>query len=181
MKNSRTWNVGLAFTLGIVLLTFFITTSAAADDVDELAAEIDRLVAARWADAGVTAAPLSDDAEFLRRIYLDVGGKIPPVSDVRSFLENTVENKRRQVVDRLLESPLYVTNFTNVWRAALIPEANADFQVRFLLPSFEAWLRQQLTDDVAYDELVRRILTIKLDNKQGLHTIERRRCVDRCH
>src|SRR5688572_353076 len=70
------------------------------DDVPALADRIDRHIEARWQKEGVTPAPLADDAEFLRRAYLQIAGTLPPVSEAREFLNDTSPHKRRALVDR---------------------------------------------------------------------------------
>ncbi|MEQ8786083.1 MAG: DUF1549 and DUF1553 domain-containing protein [Pirellulaceae bacterium] len=133
------------------------------DDVTRVAAVIDEHLAAQWKQERVTPAPIADDAEFLRRVHLDIAGKIPTVSEVRAFLADNSPDKRRRVVDRLLESPAYITNFANKWRSALMPEADSDIQVRLLVPGFEAWLREKLREDARYDDMVREILTFSFE------------------
>ena len=146
-----------------VLLLLATTSSVArGDEVVELATEIDGLIRRRLAAENVTAAPVADDAEFLRRVFLDLGGRIPPSTRVRRFLADRDPDKRRKVVDELLDSSRYVVHFSNVWRKALLPETQADPQTRVLVPAFEAWLRQKLTDDTSYSEMVREIVTVPL-------------------
>src|SRR5262249_58854800 len=111
---------------------------------------------------GVNPAPLADDAEYLRRVYLDLAGRIPRAIEVREFLDETALDKRRRVIERLLEDPdythQYVNHFTNVWRTLLVAQTNNQ-QVQFLLPTFEAWLRQRVRNNMPYDALVRELLT----------------------
>src|SRR5882724_11980078 len=76
-----------------------LKASTAVLDEPALAARIDQLIAARLAEKGVTPAPLADDAEFLRRVYLDLIGRIPRVSEIRDFLADKSADKRRQVVE----------------------------------------------------------------------------------
>jgi hypothetical protein len=142
-------------------------------DVEKAVAKIDALLEKSWAENGITPARAADDAEFLRRVYLDLAGKIPHVAVTRRFLDDSrlaAETalarlkKRQQMVDRLLGAPTYVTSFTDFWQSTLIPEAETDQQLRFLRPGFEAWLRNKLMDDVAYDELARELLTSELTN-----------------
>lgn len=135
------------------------------DEVQRLADTIDRRIADAWSAEQVIAAPPADDAQFLRRVYLDLAGKIPAVAEVREFLDDRSPEKRRAVVDRLLDSPAYVVHFTNQWRSMLMPEAATDFQVRYLVPSFEAWLRQELAANTPYDQMVRKLLTAPLDSQ----------------
>jgi hypothetical protein len=134
----------------------------AADNPAALSGKIEELVAAKWAAAKVEPAPLADDAEFLRRVYLDLTGKIPPVADARAFLDDPAPDKRRRLVERLLDSPAYVTHFTNVFRSLLLPEIAANFQLRALVPTFEIWIRKQLAENAGYDRIVRGILTTSL-------------------
>jgi hypothetical protein len=128
-------------------------------DALALAAKIDEQIARHWADARVEPAPLADDAEYLRRVYLDIAGRIPSVYEARTFLEDKRPDKRQRLVDRLLDGPRYVAHFTSVWRALMLPEATASFQGRFLAPSFEAWLRKELSKNAGYDEMARELLT----------------------
>ncbi|HTI49613.1 MAG TPA: DUF1549 and DUF1553 domain-containing protein, partial [Planctomycetaceae bacterium] len=143
--------------------------SSADDAVARLAAEIDAHIARRWAAEQVRPTDLSDDAEFMRRVTLDIAGKIPAVADLHEFLDDTAPDKRRKLVDRLLDSPAYIMNFSNVWRSVMMPEAEADLQVRFLVPAFEAWLRKRLTDNATYDTIVREILTVTVDPRNAMN------------
>jgi hypothetical protein len=147
--------IGTAF----VTLGAGSTVQASPPDAPALAARIDYHLATRWQAAGVRPAPLADDAEFLRRVFLDLTGRIPRSRDVYDFLADPAPDKRRQLVDRLLDSPQYVNHFTNVWRALLIPEAATKAEARYFQPGFEAWLRQRLRAKVGYDRLVRELLT----------------------
>jgi Protein of unknown function (DUF1553)/Protein of unknown function (DUF1549) len=137
--------------------------SALPDAAARLAATIDEHIARRWQAENVVPAPASDDASFLRRVSLDIAGKIPTVAQLHEFLDDTSADKRRALVERLLDSPGYVMHTANVWRGVMIPEADISQEARFLLPSFEAWLRKKLSDNTPYDELVREILTISVD------------------
>src|SRR4051794_28605879 len=71
---------------------------------EELAARIDRLMETRWKAEKVDPAPPSDDAEFLRRVYLELVGRIPSVTEVRSFLKDPQPDKRRRLIRDLMAS-----------------------------------------------------------------------------
>jgi hypothetical protein len=146
------------------LLLFITAPSPAADrDAQALAAKIDQYVAARWAEAKVQPAPPADDAEFLRRVTLDLAGRIPSVAEARGFLDDRAPDKRQRLVERLLAGSRYVVHWTNVWRAAMLPEANPSLQTRFLAPSFEQWLRRELSRNAGYDQMARELLTTPLN------------------
>jgi hypothetical protein len=165
MAKQRLWLVGLAAALLAAAGARAGDTAAPgkgdplARDAQALAERIDRHVAARWDADGVRPAPLADDAEFLRRAYLDLAGRIPSVAEARDFLDDKSPDKRRRLVERLLDSSRYVTHFTDVWRALMLPESDANIQSRFLAPGFESWVRKQLAKNAPYDEMVRELLT----------------------
>lgn len=125
----------------------------------DAAAAIDRHLAAGWEKAGVKPALPADDAEFLRRVYLDLVGRIPTVTEARHFLDNQSPNKRTKLIEELLSSPHYANHFTNIWRSLLLPEADASLQARFQLPAFEAWLRNHFAANTLYDQMVKELLT----------------------
>jgi hypothetical protein len=140
--------------------------ASTADDFQDarlLATRIDEIVARRWQAEKIVAAPPADDATFIRRASLDIGGKIPAVADLHEFLGDSSPDKRQKLVERLLDSPAYVAHFSNVWRSVMLPEADSNLEVRVLIPGFEAWLRKQLSANTPYDALVRDMLTVPVD------------------
>jgi hypothetical protein len=152
-----------------LLCTLLLSTASAqaadrpGSDADALAATIDQRLAERWAAAHVEPAPPADDAEFLRRVSLSLVGKIPSVAAARDFLSDTRPDKRRRLVERLLNSPEYVSHLTNVWRAILLPEqATEDPGLR---DSFQGWLRARLQANTGYDRMVREILTASVQER----------------
>jgi Protein of unknown function (DUF1549)/Protein of unknown function (DUF1553) len=136
--------------------------SKSARDAKALALKIDRMLAEKWAEARVVPVGPADDAEYLRRLCLDLVGKIPTASEAREFLDDPSPDKRAKLVERLLDSPTYTARATDLWRQLLLPEADTEGQARFAAPAFEAWLRKKVVEDVGYDQMVREILTAKL-------------------
>jgi hypothetical protein len=140
----------------------------AAREARELAAKIDQLIAARWADTDVKPAAPADDATFLRRIYLDLAGRIPSVPEARAFLNDKRADRRARLVERLLAGTAYVRHFTNVWRALLLPESNPNSEFRN--PVFDMWLRKQLAQNRGFDKMVRELLTTPIgDGRRGFN------------
>jgi hypothetical protein len=152
-------------TVSLSVLTTLLAAlpvAAATPDPEKLADRIDRHLTARWQEAGARPAPLADDAEFLRRVYLDLTGRIPKTRDVHDFLADRSPDKRAKLIDQLLDSPRHAVHFTNVWRELLLPEAAASGQAALFQPGFEAWLRQRLRARIGHDQLVRELLTVPL-------------------
>ncbi|HZT80895.1 MAG TPA: DUF1549 and DUF1553 domain-containing protein [Gemmataceae bacterium] len=129
-------------------------------DARAMAARIGQRLAERWQARGVRPAPVAGDAEFLRRAYLDLTGKTPPAAEVRRFLADPSPDKRGRLIEKLLASPGYVTHLSNVYRALLLSEADADQRLAFLKGGFEAWLHQQFAANAPYDRMVRDLLTV---------------------
>ncbi len=123
------------------------------------------MLAARWAEAKVEPAAVAEDGEFLRRVSLDLIGKIPTAAEARDFLDDPNPEKRQALVERLLDSPAYTTRATELWRQLLLPEADTEDQARVVAGSFEAWLRRKVVEEAGYDRIVREILTAKLNDR----------------
>ncbi len=124
-----------------------------------LATRIDDLLAARWSAEQIEPAPLADDAEFLRRVSLDIAGRIPSVSEAREFLASDAPAKRAAAVERLLSSAGYAAHLARALRDVMLPGASANPQTQLIVLPFESWLRLRLSDDVPYDQLVGELLT----------------------
>lgn len=143
------------------------TTAASSADSEplspeELAARIDQALEADWQQAGIAPAERTSDAEFMRRVYLDITGKIPPVAEARAFLDETRSDKRRRLVEDLLSRGSYAAHFANIWRELLLPGANSNPETRGFAPAFEAWLKVRFAANVPYDSLVSEVLTARL-------------------
>lgn len=145
--------------LGALALVLLASPALAADSADKLAAAIDRHLAARWKAEKVKPAPIADDAEFARRAYLDIVGRIPRVSEVRAFLEETSKDKRAKLIDSLLGMPAHATHFAAVTRASWVP-SNANPQFAFAGNQMEPWLRERFLANTPADEVVKQVLTV---------------------
>src|SRR5262245_59547802 len=167
MKSLRS----LVLSLGMLSLLLTPAVRAADKDVNALAAKIDERIAAVWGGK-VKPAVLADDAEFFRRVHLDLAGRIPSITEIRDFLDDDRPDKRRVWVDRILQAdpddPSYkdahINHFANVWRAWLLAQTA---QQTTSQPALEAWLRQRLKANVGYDRLVTELLTQPGNNQGG--------------
>ncbi len=167
----------LVFTSMIIFASTFaaeiVAQETAARTVEETVAEIDRLFAEAWQKNAVVPAPEATDEEYVRRLYLDLAGRIPAASEAREFFASTSPTKRKELVEQLLDGPAFVRHFTIIWRNALIPQAFNDPQTRSLVPGFEAWLWKHFSEDTPYDQMVHELITTPIDagdNPQALLT-----------
>lgn len=85
-----------------------------------IAERIDREIAAGYAKNAIEPAPLCSDEEFVRRVYLDLAGRIPCVAERNSFLDDPSPTKRLDCIDRLLASEDYVQNFADTFDSILM-------------------------------------------------------------
>jgi len=139
-----------------------VHADAAHSDSRELARRIDQRIAERLDAEGVKPAERADDAEFLRRLSLDLIGRIPTAAEVREFLKDGRPDKRTHLVDRLLADPQHSRHFARVWRALLLPEAEIDSQIAYFQPGFEAWLAQRRHENAGFDKIVRELITVPI-------------------
>ncbi len=118
---------------------------------------IDDLVFANLQEIGIPPSPVCDDATFLRRVSLDIGGRLPTEEEVRQFLANTDPGKRDQAIETLLRSPDYADYFANKWTSLLKNRRDdaSDITSNF---AFHAWVRDSLLANTPYDQLVRELL-----------------------
>lgn len=124
--------------------------------VKESAAKIDGILAKSWAEHGVKSQALRDE-QFLRRAYLELGGRIPTFNEAASFLTSKTKEKRAELVDVLLESPDYVSHFYNYWADVLRlcerPQNN------IILDPYMAYVKEKIAENKPYDKWVFEMLT----------------------
>jgi hypothetical protein len=140
----------------LLAVVFFVPDVACADE--PLRATIDREVSAGWKAQKVAPAAKGTDAEFLRRIYLDLLGTPPNYDETTKFLADTGAKKREKLIDALLADPRFASAQATVWDLALFgrqPGNSFDTRVR---PAFQKWLTGQFADGVSYDKLVKELL-----------------------
>ncbi|MBC8114115.1 MAG: DUF1549 domain-containing protein, partial [Candidatus Saccharimonas sp.] len=89
-------------------------------DSHQVVAAINTEIRRGWEIAEVQPSAVADDAEWLRRVSLDLSGRIPTVGEAESFLANTRPGKREQLIDQLLDDTAYARNFTTIWTNLLV-------------------------------------------------------------
>jgi hypothetical protein len=105
----------------------------------------------------VSASPRASDAEFLRRVHLDLTGRIPTYARTVAFLRDTDPAKRAKLIDELLDSPAFARHFAGVWRNRIAPIQDAGTKAQ--RDTFTPWLAEQLDADRGWDAIVTDLLT----------------------
>src|SRR5581483_386044 len=128
--------------------------------------EIDRHIDRRLQSEQVRPANPADDAEFLRRVYLDLHGVIPTAEQAAQFLTDTDPRKRARLIDTLLASPRYGEYLGDIWQAYLVSPLADDYQKR--ADRFRQWLADRFNTST-WDRIVTELLTAtgKLDQNPG--------------
>ncbi len=126
-------------------------------DARRVAADIDRYVERKLVAAGGLPADRVDDPTFLRRVYLDVAGRIPTLAEARAFLESAQPSKREDLIDELLGSPDSVSHLFNFWADVLRfvdrPQPN------IIAEPFAHYVKESIRTNRPYDEWVYEMLT----------------------
>jgi hypothetical protein len=135
-----------------LLLAAFLAVAA---DKPPLQERIDQFLAAAAPDFTKQAAPLASDAEFVRRVYLDLTGTIPSADVARAFLKDLTPDKRRVLIDRLLASPEHARHMAHVLDVMLM-ERRPDKHVP--RAQWLEYLRASDAENKPWDKLVSEIL-----------------------
>ena len=126
------------------------------DQIKSASLWIDRTVGNRLIKSGLQPNKQTDDFVFVRRIYLDVAGRIPTDEEASSFLKNNDPEKRRKLIDRLLISDGYRSHLFN-WMADLLRHRGKLRRSNF--NHYERWLKDQIAQNSRWDEVVYKMLT----------------------
>jgi len=117
--------------------------------------EINRIIRQGWEDNEVAASPVAEDAEWLRRVYLDTVGHIPALNNIEAFIRDKDPNKKARIIDELLQDPAYTENWTTIWTNLMIGRQTPRRTSRAGMQKFlrEAFAKNRPWDDVVYDIL----------------------------
>jgi Protein of unknown function (DUF1549)/Protein of unknown function (DUF1553) len=127
-------------------------------------ADIDSTIETAWKDKGITPSARADDATYLRRVYLDLTGTLPPPERALAFVADTSKDKRQKLVDELLASDGYSDHWMAYWDDVLMGDVRAGDIDR---QAFRVWLHDQLAKNVAWDKLAYDLITATGKNSSG--------------
>jgi hypothetical protein len=120
---------------------------------------VDKHVWDKLARLGIPPSGPADDAEFLRRVYLDTIGTLPTAAEARAFFKDASPDKRAKLIDALLERPEHADYWAMKWadllrvdRDAITPRAAV---------AMTRWLRKEFAENRPFDQFARDILTAR--------------------
>jgi hypothetical protein len=147
----------------VALVAFAASSTRAAEPASgkasatDVTRRIDSAIEARLRAEKVKAAPLADDAEFQRRVTLDLTGHLPTAAKAAAFLDDRSSDKRARLVDDLLASPAFGRHMADTWETLLVTHTSDNRLVSF--EPLRAWLENEFNKDKPWDALVRDLLT----------------------
>ncbi|MBV6501468.1 MAG: hypothetical protein CJBNEKGG_03980 [Prosthecobacter sp.] len=134
-----------------------VPLGAPVDKLPPVANDIDRLVFAKLKTIGIPPSDICDDGTFIRRVTLDITGRLPTADEMKDFMASAEPGKRTQLVNRLLDSAEYAEYFANKWSALL---RNQRTQPTYARGSylFWSWIRDSIADNMPFDQFAREVV-----------------------
>lgn len=118
---------------------------------------IDKHVDAKLAKLNIAPSPVCDDAEFLRRISLDLTGTLPTPAAARAFLTSKDPKKREKLVDELLERPEFADLWAMRWADLLRVDRQALGHEKAF--AYYQWVRESIAANKPFDRFARELVT----------------------
>ena len=142
----------------------------------EVAAAIDQHIDRFLAAAKLQPVPASDDVEIMRRVYLDLTGRVPTADQAAEFIDNTNPDKRAKLIDALLAAPQFGQQFGRTWRDWVCPPELPSAQNSGAQPvqqarAFGDWLGKKFAAGEPWDKITRDILTVRGETKHNPQAI----------
>lgn len=123
---------------------------------------IDEHVFAKLRTLGLPSSELCDDSTFVRRVALDLAGRLPTLDETTEFLASTSADKRAHYIDQLVGSSGYVDWFTNKWSGILRNKAGGNLeQIARETYGFHAWIRESMRTNQPFDQFARKLITAR--------------------
>jgi len=138
-------------------------TSVETSEDDSIVDQINQRIRQAWKEHGVHPSQRATDAQWCRRVYLDLVGRIPTVQELDNYTSRKSRTMRRKLVDRLLGSEYlndYANNWTTIWTNTLIGRTGGR-QRRSLInrSAMEEYLHQCLLENKPYHQMVTELIT----------------------
>ena len=124
--------------------------------VDPVVGMINERIRIGWRDNEVSPSPLADDEEWMRRVCLDLAGRIPTLTEAEAFLRDESETKRADLIADLLGRSEFIEHFADQWTTLLIGRQTPDRTDRGAMHKF---LRDQIATEQPWNQIVHRLLT----------------------
>ena len=150
-----------AFSWCILMVLLCIYNRETESHVSFTTLQLDRHIETRLKEQDLTPSEQSSDTEFLRRVHLDLTGKIPTADEVLEFLKDGSQSKREKKIDSLLGSELYVQYWTRLWMNWLVGRGAIS------VDNLRNWINEALVTNMPYNQFVTGLVTAEGDAREN--------------
>lgn len=171
-------NSALCLRLFSIRVTWFLTSLMVGVFADRLSGqeaapnqrisgEIDRYIEEGWKESKTSGNSICSDADFVRRLYLDLIGRVPTLPERESFLANESVDKREQLIDQLLTSQEHAQHLAEVYDAILIGRTSREELSKRTEAGWIAYLEESVRENKRWDRVAEEILLARNEEKLG--------------
>ena len=162
MKSTSQYSYDQILLSCLVILVLFCICSPSESRIPHGTELLNIHIKAKLKEQDLKPSKQSSDAEFLRRVHLDLTGKIPTADEVLEFLKDGSKKKREKKIDNLLGSEPYVQYWTRLWMRWLV-NREASNNLEYL----ESWVQEALRKNMRYDLFVKALVAAKGDARDN--------------
>lgn len=168
MKSLVTWTAST----WITLLVSIAGIAAPPTELPPQVALINQRIEEGWKDYRVSPSPEIDDAQWCRRVYLDILGRIPSIEELEAFVRDRESNRRAKLVDKLLRDPAYTEEYARywgtVWTNILIGRSGGNDRNDFTnREGMQKYLRDSFATNKSYNRMVYELVAAAGSSKPG--------------
>lgn len=142
-----------------MLLSFLALNAALSLHAATPSRQIDTLLAQDWQQHKLAPNPPASDATFVRRIYLDVIGRIPTLQEAQDFLASSAPDKRATLIDKLLACEGHAQHMFHFWADILRVQSRPNAQGDMTGKPYLEHVKRRIRENQPYDAFVRELLT----------------------
>ncbi|MFO1485610.1 MAG: DUF1549 domain-containing protein [Verrucomicrobiaceae bacterium] len=140
-----------------LFITLALVVSARASEASK---HIDAILAKVWQQNGLKPNPPAGDETFVRRVHLDIIGRIPTMQETQAFLQSTDKDKRAKLIDALLASDGFNQHMFQFWADLLRVQSRANGgQGEMTSKPYLEHVKKRIRENMPYDAFVRELLT----------------------
>ena len=145
----------------IAILVLFCICNSLESRIPSSTKRLNIHIESRLKEQNLKPSKQSTDAEFLRRVHLDLTGKIPTADEALEFLKDGSKNKREKKIDSLLRSELYVQYWTRLWMNWLVGRGAIS------VDNLRNWINESLATNMPYNQFVTGLVSAEGDAREN--------------
>lgn len=128
--------------------------------------DIDSMLNKLQSQEGLKLAARTTDEQFIRRVYLDLAGKLPEPSQIKQFVNDKNKSKRSELIDQLLASDDFNKHWARYWRD-VVSMRSTEIRTKANEPKFEAWLADSMRKNSSWIDMTKEMITASGEIRYG--------------